>query len=115
VILTTAPNDLLRRVHDRMPVVIPEGLEEAWLNALDGPALRALEPLMDPWDPAAWEAVRLPVAPPTTTTAVTKVATKAAAGGRPVPAEAARQGELPLGPVASDSPAVRPGDPAAWP
>lgn len=59
VILTTAPNDLLRRVHDRMPVVIPSGLEEAWLEPADGPALRALEPLLAPWDPASWEAVRL--------------------------------------------------------
>lgn len=59
VILTTAPNDLLRRVHDRMPVVIPTGLEEAWLEAMDGPALRALEPLLQPWDPVGWEAVKL--------------------------------------------------------
>ena len=59
VVLTTAPNDLLRRVHDRMPAVIPAGLEEPWLAACDGPALRALEPLLLPWDPAAWEAVRL--------------------------------------------------------
>jgi receptor protein-tyrosine kinase len=29
------------------------------LNATDGPGLRALEPLMGPWDPAAWEAVKL--------------------------------------------------------
>jgi putative SOS response-associated peptidase YedK len=59
VVLTTAPNDLLRRVHDRMPVIIPAGLEEAWLEPSDGPALRALEPLLAPWDPASWEAVRL--------------------------------------------------------
>lgn len=59
VILTTTPNDLLRRVHDRMPVVIPAGLEEAWLEPSDGPGLRALEPLLGPWDPAGWEAVRL--------------------------------------------------------
>jgi putative SOS response-associated peptidase YedK len=59
VVLTTAPNDLLRRVHDRMPVVIPDGLEEAWLGPTDGPGLRSLEPLMGPWDPAAWEAVKL--------------------------------------------------------
>ncbi len=62
-VLTTAPNDLLRRVHDRMPVVIPEGLEQAWLDPADGPGLRILEPLMAPWDPAAWEAVKLEVAP----------------------------------------------------
>jgi putative SOS response-associated peptidase YedK len=59
LILTTAPNDLLARVHDRMPVVIPDGLEQAWLEPADGAALRALEPLMAPWDPATWEAVRL--------------------------------------------------------
>ncbi len=34
VILTTAPNDLLRRVQDRMSVVIPNGLEEACLEAV---------------------------------------------------------------------------------
>ena len=59
VILTTAPNELMARVHDRMPVLIPDGLEEAWLAATDGPGLRALDPLMDPWDPAGWEAVKL--------------------------------------------------------
>ena len=64
VVLTTAPNDLLVRVHDRMPVVIPDGLEQAWLESVDGPALRALEPLMAPWDPAPWEAVKLEAGPP---------------------------------------------------
>ncbi|MFN9692546.1 MAG: SOS response-associated peptidase, partial [Synechococcaceae cyanobacterium] len=126
VILTTAPNDLLRRVHDRMPVVIPEGLEEAWLAALDGPALRALEPLLDPWDPAAWEALRLPAAPPAATRASPTAAappsvaeTGAVSGastGRPaVPRDALRQGELPLGLPAGESPAARPEDPTASP
>ncbi|MFM7361019.1 MAG: SOS response-associated peptidase, partial [Cyanobium sp.] len=50
---------LLARVHDRMPVLIPDGLEQAWLEPRDGAGLRALEPLMAPWDPAAWEAVQL--------------------------------------------------------
>jgi putative SOS response-associated peptidase YedK len=63
VVLTTRPNELLARVHDRMPVVIPDGLEEAWLEPADGPALRALEPLLDPWDPAAWQAVKLEAMP----------------------------------------------------
>jgi hypothetical protein len=58
-LLTCAPNPLLARVHDRMPVVIPDGLEEPWLEPLDGPGLRALEPLLLPWDPAAWEAVKV--------------------------------------------------------
>jgi putative SOS response-associated peptidase YedK len=59
VILTTAPNELMARVHDRMPVVIPDGLEQAWLEPDDGPSLRALQPLMEAWEPAAWEAVKL--------------------------------------------------------
>jgi putative SOS response-associated peptidase YedK len=58
-LLTCAPNLLLARVHDRMPVVIPTGLEDPWLEPRDGPGLRALEPLLQPWDPASWEAVRL--------------------------------------------------------
>ena len=62
--LTTAPNDLLVRVHDRMPVVIPDGLEQAWLESVDGPPLRALEPLMAPWAPTPWEAVKLEAGAP---------------------------------------------------
>jgi putative SOS response-associated peptidase YedK len=58
-VLTTEPNTLLRPIHDRMPVVIPDGLEEAWLAAGDGANLRALEPLMEPWNPVEWEAVKL--------------------------------------------------------
>ncbi len=58
-ILTTTPNALVRPIHDRMPVVLPDGLEEPWLEPVDGPALRALEPLLGPWDPAGWEALPL--------------------------------------------------------
>lgn len=54
-LLTTTANALVRPVHGRMPVVIPMGLEEAWLAPVDGPGLRALEPLMAPWDPSAWQ------------------------------------------------------------
>ena len=53
-ILTTRPNALLAPVHDRMPVLIPDGLEEAWLGPVHGAELRALEPLLQPWDPAGW-------------------------------------------------------------
>ena len=63
MILTTAPNELMARVHDRMPVVIPDGLEQAWLEPDDGPSLRALQPLMAPWEPHGWEAVRLELPP----------------------------------------------------
>jgi putative SOS response-associated peptidase YedK len=41
-------------LHDRMPVIVPAGLEQAWLEPKDGPGLRALEPLLQGWDPAGW-------------------------------------------------------------
>ena len=56
-ILTTSPNALVKPLHHRMPVLIPEGLEQAWMASLDGQELRALEPLLSPWDPSGWEAV----------------------------------------------------------
>jgi putative SOS response-associated peptidase YedK len=54
-ILTTAPNALIQPLHDRMPVLIPDGLEEAWLAVADGHDLRALEPLLMGWDPQGWK------------------------------------------------------------
>ena len=59
-VLTTVPNALVKPLHPRMPVLIPEGLEEAWMAPLDGQQLRALEPLFDPWDPSGWEVVADP-------------------------------------------------------
>ena len=32
-IITTEANDLLRQIHDRMPVILPRDLEELWLDA----------------------------------------------------------------------------------
>ncbi|AWB28491.1 SOS response-associated peptidase [Halococcoides cellulosivorans] len=32
-ILTTEPNDLMKPIHDRMPVVLPQGSTERWLSA----------------------------------------------------------------------------------
>ena len=54
-VLTTAANGLIRPLHDRMPVILPDGLEQAWLAPADGPQLRALQPLLAGWDPAGWE------------------------------------------------------------
>jgi putative SOS response-associated peptidase YedK len=54
-ILTTAPNALIQPLHDRMPVLIPDGLEEAWLAVADRHDLRALEPLLMGWDPQGWK------------------------------------------------------------
>ena len=58
-ILTTAPNDLLRPIHDRMPVVVPDDRVEPWLLARGAAPLRQLEPLLQPWDPGGWEALPL--------------------------------------------------------
>jgi putative SOS response-associated peptidase YedK len=54
-ILTTAANDLVRPVHDRMPVILPERHWEEWLdrNAQDA---AALVPLLLPYQPEAMRA-----------------------------------------------------------
>jgi putative SOS response-associated peptidase YedK len=57
-VLTTSPNDLVRPLHQRMPVILPDGLESAWLAPADGAGLRALAPLLGAWDPLGWDAVR---------------------------------------------------------
>lgn len=53
-VLTTAANALVAPIHQRMPVILPDGLEQPWLEATDGPGLRALQPLMAGWDPSEW-------------------------------------------------------------
>ena len=62
-ILTCPANDLISPLHDRMPVLLPDGLEQAWLAPADGPGLRILEPLLGAWDSAGWE-IRPPLRPP---------------------------------------------------
>jgi putative SOS response-associated peptidase YedK len=59
-VLTTAANVLVRSLHDRMPVIVADGLEDAWMAPADGPGLRALQPLMAGWDPGGWEVVEPP-------------------------------------------------------
>lgn len=41
-ILTTTPNALLKQIHDRMPVILPPDLEEAWLKSEDIDQLQGL-------------------------------------------------------------------------
>ena len=53
-ILTTSANALIKPIHDRMPVIIPNGLEESWLSQTGGTELRALEPLLSGWDSQGW-------------------------------------------------------------
>ncbi len=53
-VITTRPNALLHNLHDRMPVIIPSGLEELWLEPGDGAHRRALEPMLEPWEGTGW-------------------------------------------------------------
>ena len=53
-IVTTRSNQLLTSLHDRMPVVIPDGLEKAWMEPGDHAHRMALEPILKPWDGTDW-------------------------------------------------------------
>ena len=53
-VITTRPNALLESLHDRMPVIIPNGLEEIWLEPGDGAHRRNLEPMLEPWPGDDW-------------------------------------------------------------
>lgn len=54
-ILTTEPNALTEKVHDRMPVILPREAYGPWLDpAVDDP--RALSPVFSPYDDAAMTA-----------------------------------------------------------
>ena len=56
-VLTTEPNDLVRQFHNRMPIIIPNGLEEEWISAVKNDHdLKALKSLMIKWDPEEWTA-----------------------------------------------------------
>lgn len=55
-VLTTEPNELIKPLHNRMPVIIPHGLEEEWISSVkDLNKLKALEPLMSGWSPDEWK------------------------------------------------------------
>ena len=54
-ILTTAPNELIRPLHNRMPVIVPDGSEEQWTEQVKDPNdLRGLVPIMAGWSPEGW-------------------------------------------------------------
>ena len=59
-ILTTAPNELLDGVHDRMPVILPQRHYQTWLSAPATEAQR-LEELLVPFDASVMQ--RYPVSP----------------------------------------------------
>jgi putative SOS response-associated peptidase YedK len=47
-IITTDANDLIRPIHDRMPVILPQEKEAAWLDPHNG-SLAALSSLLKPY------------------------------------------------------------------
>ena len=54
-ILTTKPNELVKPLHHRMPVVIPDGIEELWTeNIKNLDELKGLIPIMMGWSPEGW-------------------------------------------------------------
>ena len=54
-ILTTEPNALVKPLHKRMPVVIPDGIEEQWTeNVKNADELKCLMPIMMGWSPDDW-------------------------------------------------------------
>ena len=54
-VLTTVPNELIKPFHHRMPVVVPNGLEEHWTKQVkDTVELNVLLPIMMGWQPAGW-------------------------------------------------------------
>ena len=54
-VLTTEPNDLVKPLHHRMPVVVPDGYEEQWTKQMkDSHELKALVPIITGWSPEGW-------------------------------------------------------------
>ena len=54
-ILTTEPNTLVKPLHHRMPVIVPDGYEERWTEQVkDTDELKGLLPIMIGWPPDGW-------------------------------------------------------------
>ena len=54
-VLTTEPNELVKPLHHRMPVIVPKGFEEQWTEQIkDADALRGLLPILMGWSPVGW-------------------------------------------------------------
>ena len=54
-ILTTKANDLVKTIHNRMPVVIPHGYEEQWTEQVKNTdELKDLIPMMMGWSSSEW-------------------------------------------------------------
>ncbi len=54
-ILTTEPNDLIKPLHNRMPIVVPNGYEDQWTEQVkDSNKLKGLIPIMKAWSSNGW-------------------------------------------------------------
>ena len=54
-ILTTEPNDLVKPLHNRMPVIVPDGYEEKWTEHIKDPSeLKGLIPIIKGWSSSSW-------------------------------------------------------------
>ncbi len=54
-ILTTEPNDLVKPLHHRMPVIVPDGCEEQWTEQVkDTDELKGLVTIMMSWSSTGW-------------------------------------------------------------
>ena len=54
-ILTTEPNDLIKTIHNRMPVIVPNGYEENWTEQVkDADELKGLIPIMKGCSSSGW-------------------------------------------------------------
>ena len=54
-VLTTEPNDLMKPIHNRMPVIVPDGYEEQWTEQVkDADELKGLNAIIISWPPSGW-------------------------------------------------------------
>tara|TARA_B100000161_G_scaffold237599_1_gene188074 strand:+ start:990 stop:1628 length:639 start_codon:yes stop_codon:yes gene_type:complete len=54
-VLTTEPNELIKPLHHRMPVIIPYEYEEQWIEPVkDSNELKGLLAIMMSWSPEGW-------------------------------------------------------------
>jgi|TARA_B100000161_G_scaffold39505_1_gene23788 putative SOS response-associated peptidase YedK len=54
-VLTTKPNQLIKPIHHRMPVVVPNGYEKKWTEQVkDSNELKGLASIMMGWSPEGW-------------------------------------------------------------
>ena len=54
LVITTKPNSLIKPLHNRMPVIIPDGIESLWMRETDAAGLQDLAPILNGWTPEGW-------------------------------------------------------------